>query len=138
MTDRWFPDSMPLPSANAETLPWWEAAGEHRLVAQQCTSCGVLRHPPGPICPDCSSVASTWQELSGCGAVYTFTVVHQQFVPAEVPYVVIAVELPEGIRMVSNLVDAAADDVHIGLPVEVVWEDMSRELAVPRFRPARS
>jgi uncharacterized OB-fold protein len=62
--------------------------------------------------------------------------VHQQFVPAEVPYVVIAVDLPEGLCLVSNLVDAGAGDVRIGLPVELVWEDMSDDLALPRFRPA--
>ena len=134
MTQRWFPDSMPLPAANAETLPWWEAAREHRLVAQKCTGCSSLRHPPGPICPDCSDTASEWVELGGRGTVYTFTVVHQQFVPADVPYVVIAVDLPEGVRIVSNLVGADPRDVHIGMPVELVWEDMSDDLALPRFQ----
>ncbi|MFL6239379.1 MAG: Zn-ribbon domain-containing OB-fold protein [Actinomycetes bacterium] len=136
MTARWFPDSMPVPSANAETLPWWEAARDHRLVTQSCVSCKALRHPPGPICPECSSDDSTWLELSGRGTVYTYTVVHQQFVPADVPYVVIAVDLPEGVRMVSNLVEAAVSDVRIGMPVQVVWEDMGPELALPRFAPA--
>jgi hypothetical protein len=133
MSERWFPDAMPLPSANAETLPWWEAAREHRLVAQQCGSCGALRHPPGPICPECSATGADWVELSGRGTVYTFTVVHQQFVPADVPYVVIAVDLEEGVRLVSNLVDADPAEVRIGMPVEVVWEDMGQALSLPRF-----
>jgi len=136
MSQRWFPDSMPLPSANAETLPWWEAAAEHRLVAQRCTSCSALRHPPGPICPECSAVGSGWIELSGTGTVYTYTVVHQQFVPADVPYVVVAVDLPEGVRLVSNLVEVDPHDVRVGMPVTVVWEDMGPELALPRFRSA--
>jgi uncharacterized OB-fold protein len=134
MTERWFPDSMPLPAANAETLPWWEAAREHRLTAQRCTTCGALRHPPGPVCPACGSTQSDWQELSGRGVVYTFTVVHQQFVPADVPYVVVAVELEEGVRMVSNLVDASPSDIRIGQRVEVTWEDMGPALSLPRFR----
>jgi uncharacterized OB-fold protein len=136
MNERWFPDSMPLPAANSETLPWWEAAREHRLVAQSCTSCGALRHPPGPVCPSCSSTDSNWRELSGLGAVYTFTVVHQQFVPADVPYVVVAVELDEGVRMVSNLVEVAPALVNIGQRVQLVWEDMGPALALPRFRLA--
>lgn len=136
MTARWFPDSMPLPAANAETLPWWEAAREHRLVAQKCSGCGSMRHPPGPICPECSSADSEWTELAGTGTVYTYTVVHQQFVPADVPYVVVAVDLPEGIRIVSNLVDADPNQLEIGLPVTLVWEDMGPELAMPRFTPA--
>jgi 3-oxo-4,17-pregnadiene-20-carboxyl-CoA hydratase alpha subunit len=134
---RWFPDEMPLPAATAETQPWWEAAREHRLVAQRCVACGTLRHPPGPICPSCSSTTDDWAELSGRGSVYTYTVVHQQFVPADVPYVVIAVDLVEGLRMVSNLVDADPAEARIGLAVELVWEDMGPELALPRFRPAR-
>jgi uncharacterized OB-fold protein len=72
--------------------------------------------------------------LSGRGVIYTYTVVHQQFVPAEVPYVVVAVELDEGVRMVSNLIDGSPKDVRIGQRVEVAWEDMSPALALPRFR----
>jgi len=73
--------------------------------------------------------------------VYTYTVVHQAFIPSlqdRVPYVVIAVELDgaEGARIVSNLVDAAPGEVRVGMPVEVAWEDMGPELAVPRFRPS--
>ncbi|MDX6284870.1 MAG: 3-oxo-4,17-pregnadiene-20-carboxyl-CoA hydratase alpha subunit [Frankiales bacterium] len=135
MSERWYPDTMPLPAANAETLAWWEAAREHRLVAQRCTACGALRHPPGPVCPSCSSVDADWQELSGRGVVYTYTVVHQQFVPADLPYVVVAVELDEGVRMVSNLVDVRPGEVRIGQRVHVEWEDMGPTLAVPRFRP---
>jgi uncharacterized OB-fold protein len=83
-------------------------------------------------------VESEWQELSGRGTVYTFTVVRQQFVPAELPYVVIAVELEEGVRIVSNLVETAPEQVRIGLPVEVVWEQMGPALRLPRFRGVSS
>jgi len=141
VTARWFPDEMPTPAASAETAGWWEAASRHRLVVQRCDQCGRTRHPPGPVCPSCRAVTSDWLELPGTGTVYTYTVVHQAFVPAladRLPYVVIAVELDgaTGARLVSNLVDAAPEDVEVGLPVEVVWEDMGPELALPRFRPA--
>ena len=140
---RWFPDEMPMPAANAETAGWWEAASRHRLVVQRCESCGRTRHPPGPVCPACRSTASGWAELPGTGTVYTYTVVHQAFIPAladRVPYVVIAVELDGsgGARIVSNLVDADPWDVEVGMEVAVVWEDMGPELALPRFRPARA
>ena len=137
---RWFPDEMPTPGANAETMGWWEKAARHVLVVQRCDSCGRTRHPPGPVCPECRSTASSWAELPGTGTVYTYTVVHQAFVPAladRMPYVVIAVELDGagGARMVSNLVDADPEDAEVGMKVEVVWEDMGPELALPRFRP---
>jgi len=77
MSRRFFPDGMPPPLADAITLPWWQAAAEHRLVAQRCTACGQLRHPPAPVCPECRSEDSDWKELSGRGEVYTYTLVHR-------------------------------------------------------------
>ena len=138
MSERFFPDSMPAPLASATTLPWWEAAAEHRLVVQHCTSCEHTRHPPAPICPECRSGESDWKEVSGRGEVYTFTIVHRPIAAGqELPYLVavIALEGSGGLRMISNLVRVEPSDVSIGMPVEVVWEDMSDELAVPRFAP---
>jgi len=141
MSTRWFPDQMPMPAANAETLGWWEAAAGHRLVVQRCSDCGRTRHPPGPLCPACRSGAAAWDELAGTGVVYTYTVVRQAFLPAladRLPYVVAAIELDGagGARMVSNVVDVDPAAVSVGLRVQVVWEDMGPELALPRFRPA--
>jgi len=141
MSERWFPDEMPVPAVNAETNGWWEAASQHRLVVQRCTDCGQTRHPPGPVCPRCRSTEAQWSELPGTGTVFTFTVVRQAFIPSladRIPYVVAALELDgaDGARIVSNLIGIDPADVSIGLRVEVVWEDMGPELAIPRFRPA--
>jgi len=140
VTARWFPDDMPVPAASAETVGWWEEAARHRLVVQRCTACGRTRHPPGPRCPACRGDAWEFAPLPGTGTVYTYTVVHKAFLPAlvdTVPYVVAAVELDGGggTRLVSNVVDVDPHDVRVGLAVEVVWEDMGPELALPRFRP---
>ncbi|HUO49870.1 MAG TPA: Zn-ribbon domain-containing OB-fold protein [Acidimicrobiales bacterium] len=140
MTTRWFPDEMPVPAASAETIGWWEAAAAHRLVVQRCTDCGTTRHPPGPLCPACRSARAELAELPGTGSVYTYTVVHQAFIPQladRVPYVVAAVDLDGagGARLVTDLVDVAPEDVHVGMRVAVAWEDMGPELALPRFRP---
>jgi uncharacterized OB-fold protein len=144
VSERWFPDEMPVPAVNAETNGWWEAASQHRLVVQRCTDCGQTRHPPGPVCPRCRSTEAQWSELPGTGTVFTFTVVRQAFIPSladRIPYVVAALELDgadgaDGARIVSNLIGIDPADVRIGLRVEVVWEDMGPELAIPRFRPA--
>lgn len=140
MSERFFPDGMPPPLADAITLPWWQAASEHRLVVQRCTACGRTRHPPAPLCPGCRSAASDWKELPGRGEVYTYTVVHRPIAagqPLPTVIAVIALEEAGGLRMISNLVGVPPEEVAIGLPVEVVWEDMSAELAIPRFRPRR-
>ncbi|HXQ20959.1 MAG TPA: Zn-ribbon domain-containing OB-fold protein [Candidatus Acidoferrales bacterium] len=138
---RWFPDDMPPPAASRETLGWWQAAAEHRLLVQRCTDCGQTRMPPGPLCPACRSFNRAWQEVSGHGTVYTYTIVHRAYVPSladTLPYVVIVVELDGsgGVRLTSNLVDADSAVVHVGMAVEVAWEDLGPGVAVPRFRPA--
>lgn len=138
---RWFPDGMPSPAASAETGPWWEACLAHRLVVQRCTACETARHPPGPLCPACRSGASRWDTLPGTGSLYSYTVVRQAFMAVlrdTVPYVVAVVE-PDGatgVRFVSNLVECDPEELSIGMPVHVVWEDMGPALALPRFRPA--
>lgn len=121
------------------TEPFWAAAREHRLVAPRCQACGRFRMPPTPFCPGCRRQGVDWVELCGRGTVYSFTVSHQAFVPQlkdHVPFVVAVVE-PEdapGIRLVTNLVGTETDDVRIGMPVEVVWDDVHEHATIPRFR----
>jgi len=141
MSDRFFPDSMPPPLADSTTLPWWEAAADHRLVVQRCAACEHTRLPPAPVCPECRSAQSDWQEVPGRGRVYTYTIVHRPIAAGQVlPFViaVIALEDAGGLRIISNLVSVEPDAVAIDMPVELVWEDMSADLAIPRFRPAAS
>jgi uncharacterized OB-fold protein len=140
MSRRWFPDEMPAPAVSRETLPWWQAAAEHRLVVQTCAACGTPRHPPGPMCPRCRSLDVRWQELPGTGTVYSYTVVHQAFLPAlaaHLPYIVAVLELDGApdVRFISNLVEVGIEAVQVGMHVEVVWEDIGTGYAVPRFRP---
>ncbi len=143
MSQRWFPDDMPAPAVSRETLPWWEAAAAHRLVVQACSACGTPRHPPGPICPQCRTLEHEWRELAGAGTVYSYTVVHQAFLPSlskHVPYIVAVLELDgaPGVRFISNLVEVDPGAVRVGIRVEVVWEDIRPGLAVPRFRAKNS
>lgn len=141
MSRRFFPDAMPSPLADAITLPFWEAAAEHRLVVQRCAACGRTRLPPAPVCADCQSPDADWQTLSGRGEVYTYTVVHRPIAagqPLPTLIAVIALEGSGGLRMISNLVESDPADVAIGAPVELLWEDMSADLVIPRFRLAGS
>ena len=139
MSERWFPDAMPSPAADALTRPFFDHCRDHRLTVQRCAACGAFRHPPRAICPVCHATEAAWHEVSGRGSVFTFTVVHQALHPAlrdQVPYVVVVVSLEgaEGVLLASNLVDSTPGAVAVGAPVEVVWEDMSPELTLPRFR----
>jgi uncharacterized OB-fold protein len=131
----------PLPVPTPETRPFWEAARRHELCLQRCRTCGRHVFYPRVACPHCFGRDLEWQRVSGRGTLHTFTVVHrgQREFPLPTPYVIAVVELDEGPRLMTNLVGIAADaaKVHIGMPVEVVFEDVSAEIALPRFRPAK-
>jgi len=120
--------------------PFWEALKARRLELQGCEN-GHLRFIPTEICPRCGSQDWTWRQVSGRGKVYTYTVVHRAPTPAyqaEAPYVVAHVELEEGPRMIGNIVGCQPAEVRIGMPVEVVFEDVSDRWTLYKFRPART
>jgi uncharacterized OB-fold protein len=126
----------PAPILTADNEFFWRAAVEHRLVAQACGSCGALRHPPRPMCPHCASIEWVAVELSGRGSVYSFAILHHPQSPMfDYPVIAALVDLDEGIRMVTNLVELSPDDVEIGLPVQVAFEATADGVAVPVFRP---
>ncbi|MEZ4331257.1 MAG: bifunctional MaoC family dehydratase N-terminal/OB-fold nucleic acid binding domain-containing protein [Myxococcota bacterium] len=118
---------------------WWEkVAKEGVLPIQRCSGCGKLRHPPRPMCDACGS--QEWDSIaaSGRGTVHTFTVIHYpQFPGYEYPIVSIIVDLEEGERMASTLVDCKPDAVRIGMPVELVIHQDEDGFKIPFFRPAK-
>jgi uncharacterized OB-fold protein len=128
----------PLPRIDEESKGFWEACQRHELYLQRCGDCGALRHYPRALCPSCLSERIEWLRASGKGTVYTFTVTHQNqsagFRDA-LPYVLAYVELAEGPRMLTNIVGCAPDDVRIGMPVEVVFEDVTPSVTLPKFKP---
>jgi uncharacterized OB-fold protein/acyl dehydratase len=127
----------PRPPTTLDTQWWFDACKEGRLLIQRCTSCGVLRHPPGPACASCHSFEWDTVEASGNGSVYSYVVAHHPQAPAfDYPLPVVLVELDEGTRLVSNLVDVDPDDVVIGMPVVCELVAFDDELTIPQFRKA--
>ena len=128
----------PLPQITREMAPFWEAARRHELVVQRCRGCGAYRFPARELCSRCLSREAEWAPVSGRGAVFSYAIMHQVYHPgfaAEAPYAVVVIELAEGARLVSNLVDCPVGDVTIGMPVEGVFEDVTPEVTLPKFRP---
>ena len=128
----------PLPQVSPEMAPFFEAARRHELVVQRCARCGTPRFPARSICSRCLSRDASWTPVSGRGTVFSFAVMHQAYHPgfaAEVPYAVVVIQLEEGVRMLSNLVGCPVGDVRVGLPVEVVFDDVTPEVTLPKFRP---
>ena len=127
----------PLPEITPEMAPFWEAARRRELVIQRCKGCGAYRFPARELCSRCLSRDSGWERVSGRGTLFSFAVMHQAAHPgfaAEVPYAVVTVELDEGARVLSNVVGCPPKDLRIGMPLEVVFEQLTPEVTLPKFR----
>ena len=117
---------------------WWDGVQRGVLLIQKCSGCGTLRHPPRPMCGECRSVEWTSIEASGKGTLYSFTVLYHPKLPGfEFPVSCALVELEEGTRLVSNVIDCDPDTLEIGMPLELAVEDVDEEMKLPLFRPAR-
>ena len=128
----------PIPRVDEETKGYWEACRRHELYIQRCRNCDTKRLYPRAVCPKCLADDTEWLRCAGTGSVYTFTVTHQNQAPGfreELPYVLAYVELDEGLRLLTNIVQCPVDAVHIGMRVQVEFEDVADDVAIPRFRP---
>jgi uncharacterized OB-fold protein len=129
----------PLPVVNEDNAPYWEYAREHQLRMQKCANCGHIRFPVSIVCPRCHSLETKWTRLSGKGKVYSYVIYHQAYHPAykdDIPYVVAIIQLDEGPRMESNITDCRMEDLRVGMPVELYFDDVTEDVSLPKFRPA--
>lgn len=142
-----------VPETDSEWRGYFEAARAGRLAVRRCAECGRLRYPPGAACPGCASLAWGWQEVSGRGTIYSYEIVVQAIQPGFrdwAPYPVVVVELDEqrgvptpddGVRLVANLLKPdftpeAEERVAIGARVEVCFQPIAPDFALPQFRLA--
>ncbi len=132
------PDFRILPRITDANEFFWTSGADGHLRFLRCGDCGYWIHPPGPICPVCHSKALAPEAVAGTAVLHTYTVNRQAWLPGfDPPYVVAIVELPEqeGLRLTTNLVNCALDDVRIGMPVRVVFEQWE-DVWLPLFEPA--
>ena len=131
----------PAPDVNPETAPFWAATARGELLVKQCEDCASLIWYPRSVCPECGSLRTRWQPVSGRGRVYSYTVNYrgEGRYRDSGPYVLAYVELDEGPRLMTNIVEGASGQLHselaVGLPVEVTFSDTGEGSARPRFRP---
>ena len=126
----------PTPEINDENRAFWEGCRQGELRVQKCSNCGHIRHL-SPACPQCLKAEHEWVVASGRGTVYSWIVVHQRYNRAfeeDLPYNVTIVELDEGPRMVTSLVDVENQDIKAGTPVEVVFDRVTEEITLPKFK----
>ncbi len=126
----------PPPMVNVETKPFWDATAEGKLVLPRCNDCDTVIWYPRGFCPECSSFNISWFEASGRGSIYSYTINRRgQGDYRDLAYVLAYVELAEGPRILTNIVDCDVEQVAVGQAVQVVFHPTSSGAALPRFRP---
>jgi uncharacterized OB-fold protein len=123
------------PSVETDDEYFWDGVQRDELLLQKCSDCGTLRHPPVPMCGDCHSVQWHTHPAAGSGRVHSWIVSKHPTLPDDDPRIVILVELDEGLRVVSNLVDVDPADVRNEMPVELCFRTYG-DTKLPQFRPA--
>jgi uncharacterized OB-fold protein len=132
----------PIPLPSPETQFFWDKAKQHELWLPHCRPCDRAYWYPRDFCPTCGSRDVEWRRASGRGTLYTFAIHHRAFHPAwanEIPYVTALVDLEEGVRFFTNLAEVQPDPKHIhcDMPLEAEFEDITEEITLVKFRPAR-
>lgn len=140
MTTQRYP--RPLPESVPEWQQFWDKAKAHELWIMRCNDCNQPYFYPRPICPNCFSRNTAWMQASGKGTLYTFAIVHRppnRGWQDEVPYVPAIILLEEGVRLSTNLIEVEPDpaQIKVGMAVEVVFDEVTDEVTLPKFRPAR-
>lgn len=127
----------PLPTITDENREFWDGAKRGRLRMQKCKACGHIRYPVSHVCPKCLSYGFEWTDLSGRGEVFSYVVFYQLYDKAfekDIPYNVALVQLEDGPRMYSNIVGVDNDAVKIGDKVQAVFDPVTPEVTIPRFK----
>lgn len=116
---------------------FWNRCQDGHLYFQRCGNCGTFRHLPRYMCAKCGSPEFSWERSTGKGTLFSWTVTHQALHPAfaeDLPFVAAVVELEEGVRMATRLIDCDPDTLELDLPVELDFELISAEFRLPVFR----
>lgn len=131
--------SKPLPTIQWDNAPFWEAAKRHELRHPRCRSCGMVWGPPSGVCPRCLSEDVEWIALSGRATLVTWGVfrkVYYEEFAEDIPYHTALVELAEGPRILTRIVDVANDALRVGMPLDVVFDDVTDDVTLVKFKPA--
>src|SRR5215213_817497 len=130
--------SKPVPEVDEQSRPFFEGALRGELMLQHCADCGAYLALGSRVCTECLGENLEWRPASGRGTLFTFGIMHQKYHPgffAELPYNIAVVELAEGPRLQTNIVDVKNDELRVGMPVAVTFEPVNETVALPKFRP---
>jgi uncharacterized OB-fold protein len=135
-----FDMTRPLPETQPWSKPFWEGTKQGKLLIQHCQDCNTNIFYPRKVCPECWSKNMDWITASGKAKVYMFSTAYDMVEPkfmADLPYTVAYVNLEEGIRMMTRIVECAPTDIHIDMEVEVVFHKLNDDFYLPYFKPVK-
>jgi uncharacterized OB-fold protein len=135
-------ETKPHPEIFPFNAPFWEGTRNHELRIQECQACSHRQFPPKSSCEECMKRDFNWVKCSGKGKVYSFAMISQVVMNSlafqrEIPYVLASIDLEEGVRIISQVVDSNPDQAKIGMDVEVFFEDIGDNVSITKFRPSR-
>lgn len=135
----------PIPLKDQVNEPYWDAADQHQLALQKCTACNTYAQPPGPTCAKCGSDQLTWENLGSDiqATIYSYVISYRPFLPGfqhELPTIIAIAaldDLPE-VKIMANVLDCPEEQMTIGLPVKMTWQDITEDRALPQWIPNHS
>jgi uncharacterized OB-fold protein len=128
---------LPLARRTSTSQEFWDGCSRSELLFQRCTNCGKANFPPAVVCRSCVESALKWERSSGRGSLYSWTVVWRpQSDRFRVPYAPAIIDMTEGYQMLTNIVNCHVEDLHLNMPVEVLFTRLSLDAVIPYFQPA--
>ncbi len=132
---------LPVPVNDALSKPFWEGTRKHELRMPICNSCSGIFFYPRERCPECLSDDLDWSTVSGLGRLHTYTIIEQSVHPyflKDIPYVYAMIQLNEGPRIISNIINCPLTEIKIDMEVRAVYEDLNDDTTLINFEPAQS
>ena len=128
-----------IPTPTPETKHYWEGAKDGKLILQKCNDCSGIYFPPRPFCPKCSSCSVQEYQASGKGSLYSYVINHLPSPGFTPPFAIAVVELEEGPRLMSNIVECeqTPEALELDMPLEVTFEKLNDDITLPQFKPAK-
>lgn len=133
-----------MPLKTQDNSPYWDAADRHELCLQKCNSCGGHEHPAGPSCSKCGSTELNWINFGNDvkAKIYSYIISYRPFLPGfqnDLPLIIAQAELeqvPE-VKITCNVLQCKPEDMEIGIPVQMIWEDITQDRALPQWIPMK-
>ncbi len=135
--------NLPIPTITTEAKPFWDGLANNELLIPKCNDCGHMFMYPKAYCPNngCFSSNLDWEKVSGVGKLFSYTIVHRaadvrfQEIASQAPYIFALVELKEGPKLITTLINADVNNIEVGMSVGIIFEKINEDITLPKFQP---